>query len=378
MYIEKLQIHKYRVLEDIEIRFQPPNGETADPETGNVVNIIAGVNGSGKTTLLKAVVEYLHDPCYFEVTKKYGRLFLKRMDLYEPEDCQRTYFFISQKMQNNGKSSVKEKSQLIYMPAELNFSYKHSYFLDLTYEFLRQIRSDQLLGNAEFYIKEFIIAKERMSTESDPEKRSAWAVEEFNKTFLDANLLTRLVNLDANQMNRPVFANPRGELVTIDQLSDGEKQLYGRVIALMMLEPQDSIILIDEPEIALHPAWQQKIMKIYSRIGKNNQFIVATHSPQIIANTPYQNLILLRKNEQGKIEPLYPSEPPTGVDVNSILTEIMGVEELLPLDVLNLRRQYREYVKKGTEDSEEANNVKNKLLKRENNNSQFMQEMRLL
>ena len=55
MYIEKIKIDKFRVLEDIEIRFQTPNSATADSETGNVVNVIAGVNGTGKTTLLECI-----------------------------------------------------------------------------------------------------------------------------------------------------------------------------------------------------------------------------------------------------------------------------------------------------------------------------------
>lgn len=36
-------------------------------------------------------------------------------------------------------------------------------------------------------------------------------------------------------------------LVSIDCLSDGERQLYGLIVALMILNPSDSIILIDEP-----------------------------------------------------------------------------------------------------------------------------------
>jgi hypothetical protein len=79
----------------------------------------------------------------------------------------------------------------------------------------------------------------------------------------------------------------KGDLVTIEQLSDGEKQLYGRVVALMMLEPHKSMILIYES--------------------------------QIIANTVYKNLILLIR-ENNSIIPVYPQHPPSSVDVNSILT----------------------------------------------------------
>lgn len=104
-------------------------------------------------------------------------------------------------------------------------------------------------------------------------------------------------DLDVHQFNKPIFINGRSKHITINELSDGEKQLYGRVVSLMILNPENSIILIDEPEIALHPSWQQKIMDIYSKIGKNNQIIAVTHSPHILAMTPIENMIFLTKVE---------------------------------------------------------------------------------
>jgi AAA15 family ATPase/GTPase len=56
MYLEKINITDFRVLKDIEISFQTPVPEqTAGIETGNVINVIAGVNGCGKTSLLDAI-----------------------------------------------------------------------------------------------------------------------------------------------------------------------------------------------------------------------------------------------------------------------------------------------------------------------------------
>ena len=135
--------------------------------------------------------------------------------------------------------------------------------------------------------------------------------------------------------------------------------------------------MIDEPEIALHPAWQQKIIKVYSRIGKNNQFIIATHSPQIIASVPYQHLIILKK-ENGKIVSHYPDQPPIGADVNSILDDFMGVKSEFPDKVVELHKSYREKVEQGLEKTEEAEKIRTDLLQYESNDSRFMQEMRIL
>lgn len=378
MHVEKINIDKFRVLEAIEIKFQPPNSKTAHLETGNVVNVIAGVNGCGKTTILNAIYECLIDPYNFSDIKKHGHVTLGGIEL----DTTNIDFpwrintnFKNQMNQYEGMSNASNYPRLLYIPAQLTFNYSASPFFSPEYKYINKIDTNQILGNAEIYIKEFIFSKERASNIADSTIRSKYAIQTFNEKFLDANLLTRLVDLDATRFNRPVFENARNENVTIDQLSDGEKQLYGRVISLMILEPSNSVILIDEPEIALHPAWQQKIMQIYSRIGKNNQFIVATHSPQIIASVPYQNRILLRK-ENNKIIPIHCSQPPSGLDVNSILSEIMGAEPRPP-EVLELYRQYRQFVEERKENTPEALAVKAKLSE-ESDHSQFMQEMNFL
>ncbi len=340
MYIESIHIKEFRIFKDLELKFQPPeNGE-------NVINVIAGVNGCGKTTLLEIFFEYFQDNLRDSVQ-------IKLTDI--PPNV--------------------EDPRLIFIPANLNFVYKPTTQLNTNYQFLNLI-DENILGKTEAYIREYILSIERESHIANPEERTRLAISQFNKPFINTKLLTTLHDLDKNRFNRPVFKNIKGDLVTIDQLSDGEKQLYGRLVALMMLEPRNSMILIDEPEISLHPAWQQEIMKIYANIGKNNQFIIATHSPQIIANTPYKNLILLTQ-QNNRIIPVYPQHPPSGVDVNSILTEIMGTDNR-PKKLDALYQQYREFVENAQETSPEAQKIKAQILQQESANSIFMQEMDFL
>jgi predicted ATP-binding protein involved in virulence len=110
-------------------------------------------------------------------------------------------------------------------------------------------------------------------------------------------LITKLVDLDIYNSNKPIFETFNGDKITIDKLSSGEQQLYARVVALMILNPHNCVILIDEPEIALHPKWQIEIMNIYANIGENNQFIVTTHSPYIISSVPNKNINFLIKED---------------------------------------------------------------------------------
>ena len=378
MYIEKIKIDKFRVLEDIEIRFQTPNSATADPETGNVVNVIAGVNGCGKTSLLEAIFMAFNNMSDFFYNNKHGEITISELGLMQAGNWTPLYNEMKRlKEKNQGAVNFYNDPRMIFLPSQQIFQYASVSQLTNAYSFAQKIDVNAILGRAEFYIKEYVLNSALESNVADPKQRMNLAVSAFNKNFLDAKLLTQLVGLSRELFNKPIFQNASGHQVTIDQLSDGEKQLYGRVISLMILQPNNSMILIDEPEIALHPAWQQKIMQIYSRIGKNNQFIIATHSPQIIASVPYQHLIILRK-ENGKIVSHYPDRPPIGADVNSILDDFMGVKSEFPDKVVELHKSYREKVEQGLEKTEEAEKIRTDLLQYESNDSRFMQEMRIL
>ena len=79
----------------------------------------------------------------------------------------------------------------------------------------------------------------------------------------------------------------------IEQLSDGYKIIIAMVadLAARMAEanpdmdnPLDStgIVLIDEIDLHLHPRWQREILCKLTRVFKNIQFVVSTHSPIIV------------------------------------------------------------------------------------------------
>ena len=103
-----------------------------------------------------------------------------------------------------------------------------------------------------------------------------------------------------------------GKEMSIDKLSSGEKQIVFR--GGFLLKDKKSLegayILIDEPEISLHPKWQLKILPFIKKLFTNDrgrqtsQIIVTTHSPFIIHNSNRQNdkVIILQKSTEGNIE----------------------------------------------------------------------------
>lgn len=70
------------------------------------------------------------------------------------------------------------------------------------------------------------------------------------------------------------------ESIPVSSLSSGEKQLLHILIATLAVE--FSTIMIDEPELSLHPDWQQGLVESMRRVNPSAQFILATHSPELM------------------------------------------------------------------------------------------------
>ena len=76
-----------------------------------------------------------------------------------------------------------------------------------------------------------------------------------------------------------------GNSANIYELSSGEKQIIIMIAHLIFEEAQKTsgIFIIDEPELSLHIAWQEIFVQSIMQASPNTQFILATHSPSIIA-----------------------------------------------------------------------------------------------
>lgn len=127
-----------------------------------------------------------------------------------------------------------------------------------------------------------------------------------------------------------------GEELIVNQLSDGEKCLLAMVGDLArrlaianpgLKNPLDGfgVVLIDEIELHLHPKWQREIIPALTRTFPNCQFIVTTHSPQVISQIKPQGIYILEKTNDGIIAKR--PESSYGRDSNQILEDLMDVTE---------------------------------------------------
>ncbi len=81
-----------------------------------------------------------------------------------------------------------------------------------------------------------------------------------------------------------VFENINGKKLEVTELSSGEQHEIVLFYELLFKVPENSLVLIDEPEISLHIVWQKEFINDMSEIVRMRNFdiLMATHSPQIV------------------------------------------------------------------------------------------------
>lgn len=131
----------------------------------------------------------------------------------------------------------------------------------------------------------------------------------FNGFFNDISFTE--VDEESAEEKRILFAK-HGRKITIDQLSTGEKQIVFRGAHLLKnsYSLNGGTILIDEPELSMHPKWQDNILQYYRDLFTNcgtqtAQMFFATHSEYVIRSAlldPDNVLIIILKDNQGCIE----------------------------------------------------------------------------
>ena len=364
MKIEKVHIKSVKGIKDLELSFKK------DDKILDLI-VLAGVNGSGKTTILEAIKDFFNNKNInfgdIEKSNVNLKIFFEDFEKKQIEEAEKSsidnyehklqdFFSALQSYEYNRKNNGEYYSYLIakffenppkiiYVPAENKFEEIQTYSTTLSkeYEFINTINSN-VIGDIPSYIatrRNYLATIEENLTMKEVTNK---VVNEINSIFNILELDAKLKGFSKDEKTLPIFENSAGEEFDINDLSSGEKQLFLRTLSIKMLEPNNSIILIDEPELSLHPKWQQRIIEVYKKIGENNQIIVATHSPHILGSVSNENIFILYRDEKGKIEAktgdeLYSSY---GQPVDRVLKDIMGLESVrtpkIDRDIQELRK----------------------------------------
>lgn len=137
------------------------------------------------------------------------------------------------------------------------------------------------------------------------------------------------------RIDEQVNGKGKGKQLFLEQLSDGERGLIALVFdltrRLSIANPDsenpiaegEALVLIDEIELHLHPKWQREVLPRLRATFKNCQFVVSTHSPQVLGEVE-AGCVRLLECRDGKVGYIIPDEA-YGIDSNRILQEFMHV-----------------------------------------------------
>lgn len=338
MKIRKIKYSNHPILGNLELNFINP--DTHQPYE-NIV--FAGENGTGKTTILSTLCTFLNKHSFepfesieYEVQ---GTLFEAR----KLGDGQNSKFGFHQRINlsdnssqaitssaHNSESKIGEDINdirhcgCVYTKARADYQSK-SITSTTASELDTSSYGDD--GSDDYTsLKQLIVDVDTMDS------RENW--KECKKSPGDGRMIDNLIQSSRIHRFQQAFDNffdsikyvgvvscegkldvifeKYGRQISIDDLSTGEKQIVYRGIYLLRnVEKLDGAsIMIDEPELSMHPKWQKRILKYFQDLFKaidgsqKTQMFFATHSEYVLAealNDKNNTLVIVLKDDNGVI-----------------------------------------------------------------------------
>ncbi len=337
MKIRRLHLKNYKVFDDLFLDFTDENGETLNEV------VLAGLNGTGKTTILEFLKDFsdgniknvskdfeLEMELEFVNSEVANSIYLNNSEWFDKNKC----VFNNNNLSINVSklSIIKQLSNLVIkegldpMSSATNAQIIYSQSFDKASNRIKNKRNNKVKKisfiNDEDEMKKLILKpiknKVFKNKNLPPKEVITNEINEINQVFKGIIRNSNFVDIDDDNL---IFESANAKQIVFEDLSTGEKLLYFMGFMLKRLNVNNSIVMIDEPEDSLHPTWQSQVLKFYGNIGKNNQLILATHSPHVIGATKAECVFLL-KAENEKIN-VYQPKYSKGHSIPYVLSEIM-------------------------------------------------------
>lgn len=87
--------------------------------------------------------------------------------------------------------------------------------------------------------------------------------------------------------------------IDITKASSGEKEILNLLLGIFAFNIKGGIVIIDEPDLHLHPRWQRLLLELFYGLSKKAkiQFFIATHSPRFITTDSIKDTIRVFKEK---------------------------------------------------------------------------------
>jgi predicted ATP-binding protein involved in virulence len=119
--------------------------------------------------------------------------------------------------------------------------------------------------------------------------------------------------------------------------------------------------MIDDVDMHLHPRWQQVVLGQLQEAFPNVQFIVTTHSPQVLSTVARGFIRVLKADEYGEISVEVPTFSPLAHGSGDALAQVMGTHREPELPLQEDIRGFEQLVRAGDEASCEAQEIRGRL-----------------
>jgi ABC-type Mn2+/Zn2+ transport system ATPase subunit len=339
MKIASLSIQSHPVLDNIAIDFRDSTGEAFD------IVIIAGSNGTGKTAILELIANLFQrdlSPGFGKITSELEfnadeKLEVQGVIPYSLEGVSKFEITWNSHINNNWSAyhfifSYENGERVEFVPEIYDAKFSNLLkvaFSEVAIDFVNTrvdaVRASQLDSDDGTVLRSGGDLGKQIAQllvdirATDNEELANWSRENpglpipdevrdvrmrrFTQAFEFMFPSKRLESILGEDGRQVIKFSEFGKKSNLEQLSTGEKQIVFRAGFLLKNRSRlkNAILLIDEPELSLHPDWQEKIVGFYSKIladenGMHPQIFIATHSPFIVHGTPNSRVVILERN----------------------------------------------------------------------------------
>ena len=164
---------------------------------------------------------------------------------------------------------------------------------------------------------------------------------EFFKALDSMHLADLVEDVRAHVLVRGVDGS-----LTFKELSEGEQQLLMVLGLLRFTREEESLILLDEPDTHLNPAWSLNYTRLIRSAVPDeyaSHVLMATHDPLVVAGLRAHEVHIMLRDESGSVVAKHPRQDPLGMGIAGLLTsDVYGLRSELDHETLvklDLRRR---------------------------------------